>query len=65
MRSFPGTDLRVGRSTVAWRIDGTWKRMNRGICERVRARIGRNPEPNAGIVDPQSVKTTRGWKRHL
>src|ERR687889_2626691 len=42
----------------AWRIDGTWERMNRAIRERVRARIGWNPEPSAGIVDTQSAKTT-------
>jgi putative transposase len=52
----------------AWRLDGTWER------------LGRHPEPSAGIVDAQSVKPTgvggeqrgfdggkkmRGRKRHI
>src|SRR5919112_4103660 len=41
-----------------WRIDGTWERLNAAPRERLRARLGRNPKPSAGIVDSQSAKTT-------
>src|SRR5215208_36218 len=41
-----------------WRIDGTWERLNTELRERLRARLGRNPNPGAGIVDSQSAKTT-------
>jgi putative transposase len=41
-----------------WRIDGTWERLNAALRERVRARSGRNPQPSAGIVDSQTIRTT-------
>src|SRR3954453_17408755 len=41
-----------------WGIDGTWERINKAIRERLRVRLKRDPQPSAGIVDSQSVKTT-------
>ena len=41
-----------------WRIDGTWEQLHAALRHRLRARLKRDPQPSAGIVDSQSVKTT-------
>ena len=64
----------------AWRIDGTWERINRKLHQWVRVSEDRHPSPSAAILDSQSVKTAtsaaievgydtakqvKGRKRHL
>ena len=41
-----------------WKRDGTWQRINDALRGRVRQQEGRKPEPTAGVMDSQSVKTT-------
>jgi transposase len=41
-----------------WRLDGTWERVHAALRKRVRVRKERDPEPSAGVVDSQSVKST-------
>ena len=48
----------VYRYFRAWRLDGTWQRMHAALRQRVRVRMKRDPQPSAGVVDCQSVKTT-------
>jgi transposase len=51
----------VYKQFEAWREDGTWDQLLAGWRGQVRQAAGRNPEPTAGVIDTQSVRT--GGKR--
>ncbi len=41
-----------------WQRQGVWEQLNARLRARVRIKEERQPEPTAGIIDSQSVKTT-------
>lgn len=64
---------------TTWRADGTWQVVHDALREQVRISVGKDPQPSAGVLDAQSIKSscggeargfdagkrTTGRKRHL
>lgn len=42
-----------------WKKDGTWERVHDHLHQQVRLKAGKKRKPSAGIIDAQSVQTTK------
>jgi transposase len=43
-----------------WEADGTWDAVHDRLREQVRVAAGRDPDPSAGVLDAQSIKSSEG-----
>jgi putative transposase len=48
----------VYRYFSLWLSTGLWETINDALRVKVRTQVGKHPEPSAGIIDSQSVKST-------
>ena len=62
-RDFP-PPTSVSHHYCKWMRDGTWRRVNDALRERVREQAGRDPHPSAGALDRQTAKaaSTGGYR---
>lgn len=55
---FPGWKL-VYHYFDTWKKDGTWEKPHNHLHRSVRVEAGKKRKPSAGIIDAQSVQTTK------